>query len=383
MEQGEVVFERLKRSEAYAPTAHETLKRDIFLKFWLKAASNLSKRFRSTGTRIDELGSEQNGFGFLIEEFAKLSHSVPKNSEEGEHFADLILHALRNGDSSFFPVNKAMSNPDILWVETSGKRVEITGMGEVKASVEAYMMKPEQLDLQEKTIRKLVELINIRGNAPDATSHWHKFARKRTIKIREPFRKIMIVPAGEKESFLKHLPTGWEVLELEFSYDEFVFIGQQIWPDFRKATSFGEGELGKFEKFLQTFLDFKKPRVKWLYKKANDESLPAEEIVMFAYATRRLPRNESDIAFIASAMNGWQKEFLVYPEIVLKDSDLTEAERAILPLLSAVPSDNGSEPLIFLSRLRIFSEKLLHNLKKRKDGSKKLLRQMEKCEELF
>ncbi len=355
------IFESLKRTSAYKDSAPESIKREILTSFWNEEADLLSRQYGPAGERMG-VREVEFGFGFLMEGLAKHSSFIHQNTEKGQRIENLILSAMHTGDDNLVGIAHRRSNPDMLWIKCRGRRVEIIGMGEVKTSAEAFLKKPDQILLQEKSVRDLVK--NIQQNKKNG--YTHGIFQKYGLSICEEFRKTLIVPFGSGNSVQQHLPNEWEALEIEFSYDEIVFIAQKLWPGFRRDVIFKEGILGKFEKeFVDQLLAYKIPRLRFVYKKVGDQTFPAAEIVMFSYATKRLPESEEGIFLIGELMASWKEHIFTYPSKLLSESELTDEEKELRNLFSnmSFDGDKPSHIMIFLTNLRKLKNKLEKQLK--------------------
>ncbi len=286
-------FSALRRTNAYT-TAPACLKRQIIAEVWQESADSLMKEFNEEG--ICEDGPVlSRGFGYFVEAFTKRSQNVPRNTTAAQRVSDVLLAELRTGDGGLTTLAKRLKNPDHLFLDCTGRRIKLWGMGEVKASSVAHLKNKNQLSLQEKSVRTLVELVNKEKRKASA----HGFFAKRELTIADPFQKFMIIPAGEDQKMRKVLPADWHIIQLEFSYYELLFLAQCLWPQFRTNVEFAGNDLCAMEDgFFQELLG-------WWARQLGDD-YPVEvhkDLLFFACSTGRCPVDDHDIAFVQSIMS--------------------------------------------------------------------------------
>src|SRR3989344_1975978 len=285
----EEVFESLRRSSVYnyLSSAAEETKRRIFAKVWRECSVGLKSQYGFSGVTGDD-----TGFGYLVEEFARCSLAVglASNSQTAANMERLFLYALRTGDRSLLNLGR-LCNPDLLWIECRGRRAEIVGMGEVKASAGGIRNSKEQIGFQESSIRTLTEKIREEkknGTASQCFKQWR-------ISVSQNFRKVLILPLGQTE-FVRDIPAGWEIRELEFTRNELLFAAQKLWPDFCPEVRFEEGFLGRYERlFLKPLLQWGKERLAFVFYDDADASAVSDELFFFTFATAKLPLDDSEI----------------------------------------------------------------------------------------
>lgn len=348
------VWQALIHSSAFRMSSVEP-KRTILNSFWREEAKRLAAEYGVDGMRREH-DEVVNGFGYLVEEFARRSQKFPPNTEAARRLERLILGALHSGDASL-GVGRRLYNPDILWIRFAGRRAEIFGLAEVKSSRQAYERKPAQLLYQEDSLRRVVQEIRSSKAAGSAV----KFFAKRKITVSDEFRKVLIVPAGKAKEF-ERPPNGWELKEMEFSYDELVFIAKHLWPKFMPEVSFGEGPLGKFEReFLQPLEEFAQIRFHNAFPDTTLRRFPTRELLYFTLATRQMPLLDEEIEFVARGVRGVGFETKV-PIAPLGLKDLTDGENQFFNKFSMLCGDTSqmrNHILYFLFCLRGFSEKLV------------------------
>lgn len=331
---GEEVFEKLKRTGAFNTSlANEKKKRQIFLEVWNDCLTRFRRDYGQDGL---ERHSDGVGFGYLVEEFAKRSPRFQRNTAKGEHVADLLLGILRNGDEIGMAagINRRLYNPDFLQIEITGRRVVVTGIVEVKASAEALRAKLDsQIAYQEGNLRMLASAIENKKQAGSAPS----FFKKGTLAIAEELAKTVVVPMGEGEKVEAFLPDGWKCVEIEFSYEELVFIARSIWPGFTarrvKNPAFSEGFIARFEReFLTPLVEFAGGRLKNVLYDSAMPKIPSREILLSIACLEKIPLLDSDINWIAAFLN--RNEFYgLFPMYAEPLKKLTKQEVKLLDKL--------------------------------------------------
>ena len=365
----EEVFESLRRSSAYnysCPVAEKT-KREIFTAVWRECSVGLKSQYGFSGVTGDD-----TGFGYLVEEFARRSLSVglAPNSQTAANLERLFLYALRTGDRSLLNLGR-LCNPDLLWIECRGRRAEIVGMGEVKASAGGIRNSKEQIGFQESSIRTLTEKIREEkknGTASQCFKQWR-------ISVSQNFRKVLILPLGQTE-FVRDIPAGWEIRELEFTRNELLFAAQKLWPDFLPEIRFEEGFLGRYERlFLKPLLQWGKERLAFVFYDDADAGAVSDELFFFSFTTAKLPFDDIDVELAKKLAGGLNPSSvflgLVLPE--LRREDLTAGEKKFLDkFLILFGEEREAERfiLLFLSNQRRFSKKLAGQIRQHKEASK-------------
>lgn len=369
---GEEVFEKLKRTDIFNTSlANEEKKRQIFLEVWSSCFTRFRRDYGRDGLERD---SDGGGFGYLVEEFARQSSRIQHNTPKGEHIADLLLGFLRNGDEfGMTGLRRRLHNPDFLQVEITGRRVLVTGIVEVKATAEALRGKLDsQIANQESNLRRLASAIENKKHVGSA----HSFFQKRKIVVAEKLTKIITVPMGEGDKVRTFLPDGWECVEIEFSYEELVFIAQSIWPGFTvrgiKQFSFSEGYIAKFEReFLTPLFEFAEGRLKSVLYDSALSKIPAREMLIAIACLGKIPLLNNDINWVAAYLN--RREFYgLFPVHTEPPKRLTKKEEQLSDKLTKWYLDRRPEQkkdaarehvLFFLSNLDFFSRVLNDALK--------------------
>lgn len=373
---GEEVFEKLKRKNIFnAFLGTEMEKRKIFLGVWDKCFVRFRRDFDRIG--FGRGTGDGAGFGYLIEEFARRSSRIRRNTPKGDQVADLLLGFLRNGDDfGTVGLAKRLYNPDFIQVDITGRLILITGMVEVKASAEALRAKLDsQIASQESSLRRLISAIENKKQAGSA----HPFFQKRKIAIAEKLLKIIAVPAGEGDKVRAFLPKDWECVEIEFSRQELVFIAQLIWPGFTDGgtcqLAFSEGYIARFEReFLDRLVEFVKGRFKNILSDSAIREIPAREILLAISCLGKIPLLDNDINWTAAYFN--RREFYgLFPAYSIEPmKELARNEKDLFSKLVRwyIGSSPGPEKekkarehaLFFLSNLSALSKVLNASLKK-------------------
>ena len=353
------VFEDMVLSTAFEPRSGSIEeKRHIFGKVWAEDISRLRDSFDSTGRNP---GDDSHGFGFLVEAFARYSNKLPmRNTNKGEEAIRTILSELHSGKRGSIDLVHRRSNSDFLWVELTGRRITITGIGEVKASHKAASQKVGgQLKRQERSLEILVEELKSAKDQGTIQGFFHR----RSVGVSDHLGKFLIVPYGEGEKtrcdkeFL-----DWKVVELEFSYNEIVFIAQQIWPDFRPDIRFRPGHLTSLFKITNELGEWIRPRLSNIFSDSNEfdshNPMPCFELGLFFLATEKTPILESEVRWSAELV---QKSFwpavqgclnLFTSSASQPDIDFSEREKAVFSKFLYLLTSNREDLKYFIYFLR-------------------------------
>lgn len=375
----EEVFESLKRKNIFdISLVSEARKREIFLKVWERSAHRLRREYNREGFGRN---SDDIGFGYLIEEFAKNSLMIPHNTDRGNHVAELLLSFLRNGDDfGITGLKGKLCNPDFLEVKITGRRTVINGIVEIKSSAEALRKKLDsQIINQEPNLRKLISAIENKKTFGNA----HSFFQKRKIVVAEKLSKKIMVPLGEGDKARALLSDGWECVEIEFSYQELIFIAQAIWPGFENRTSrqsIGDGYLADFEReFIEPLIAFSGQRLRDVLCDSAIKKIPTKEILLGIACLGKIPLLDKDINWLASYMN--RNEFYglfpAYPEKELRLMENRELSDGLmkwyLNFQPKVGKEKASEHILFfLLNVENFSKVLSTSLKNDEQSSLRL-----------
>ena len=324
-------FSTLRRASIYDSSAAVGVKRQITVDVWQSAADRLVADFNEAGW--GRLRSKISGFGYFVEEFAKRSQVIPQNTPMAQHLMEMLLAELRTGDGAMTSLAEKLRNPDLLFISLQGRKANIWGMGEIKASVQAHLIRKDQLAGQEAAVRRIVEMFR----AANKNSRTHKFFADKALQVAQDFRKFMIVPVGTKKSMAKVLP-DWEVVEIEFSYEELLFLAQCLWPKFRTNVKFQCNALLELEEgFFQELLG-------WWVRKVGDE-YPADalkDLLLFVCITGRCAGDDEDIALVRDLMqrkeiqDAWEDECDVQ---TLKSSLTTQENRFVQKFRETLRAD--------------------------------------------
>src|SRR3989344_4657627 len=286
-------------------------KRRIFGKFWASDVSRLRGDFDSAGRKpkTDDLG-----FGFLVEGFARHSDRLPeRNTEKGEEIAKTILSVFHSGrKNKIVQLEHSLSNSDFLWIKQTGRLITVTGIGEVKSSYKAALQKiGGQLKRQETSLSFLAK----RFEEAKVNKENNDFFQKRKVVIAENLERVLIVPFGEGEQVrCNDKFAGWQIIELEFSYEELIFIAQQIWPDFRPEIQIGPGKLANLDQIAFGLGEWIKPRLDRVFYDSKEfgahNPLPYFELGLFEIKVPRIEQYSMRgfVVFI------WEENFWPAPQ---------------------------------------------------------------------
>jgi len=152
--------------------------------------------------------------GFLMEYCARFSSQLPKNTSKAQYISETIIDHLKK--------NK-LCNPDHIWLRIQGKRITITGIGEVKSHLSSIIHRPGQLFFQETNMRNLI------GNH-EITSIISKRYR---ITLADEFARYLVLPRSlnAPHRLPASAPLGWEVKEIELTFPEIIFLKNLLLVD--------------------------------------------------------------------------------------------------------------------------------------------------------
>lgn len=322
----------------------------MIIEFWDRFASSLEK-FGPTGVMVNG-GRIDNGYGYLIEGFARLTPQLPQNTPAASAVADALMQRLQA---------EWATCPDLLFLRLRGTRVSICGMAEVKSSAVALDRKPLQLLNQEYDLRKILRKIQGEGSRHVAGSlAWRKF------RVEQPLRKILVLPLGVSEDVSrKLLPFGWEKLELEITADELIFVGKQIWPRFRPDVVFEVNARADFE---DSFMRRLEERASVIFRQVFPDLRPLEvrDLMLFVLATGKLPAHDALLHFVLDQV--MEMGFhLPLPMVGLSQGELTPEEHLRCDKLNLIFRQQQQRDFIpyFLARLRDFKARLTSWLQKK------------------
>ena len=149
--------------------------------------------------------------GFMVESCARFSRQLPRNTPRANEFSQTIIEYLKK---------EKRCNPDYLWLNIRGKRITVTGIGEVKSHTNNIAHKPPQVFFQEENIRRLMQSNVLQSLFP--SSHRLVWA--------ENFMRYLILPRSSGMLYLlpPSVPLEWVVREIEFTLQEILFLKQLL-----------------------------------------------------------------------------------------------------------------------------------------------------------
>ncbi len=359
------VFEDMVLSTAFEPrSASIEEKRLIFGKVWAEDIPRLRCSFDSAGM---DHGNESYGFGYLVEVFARHSKKLPiRNTEKGEKAARTILAELHSGRKGNVDLGHCQSNSDLLGVKLTSRLITITGIGEVKSSYKAALRKVGgQLKRQERSISFLAEQLK----SAQADKLVRGFFEKRGIVVSDDLKRFLIVPFGQGEEARRDEKfSDWEIVEIEFGYDELVFIAQQIWPDFKSDSKIGPGKLTSLFQIAGKLGDWIKPRLDTVFSDSKEfgshNPLPCFELGLFFLATGKTPMLEDEVKWSAELI---QKSFWPAVQKCLNffvdstpcpEADFSERDKLILKKFWYLLTSNKEDLERFIYFLRSLNVKI-------------------------
>ena len=205
------------------------------------------------------------------------------------------------GKQGHVRLGSRQSNSDFMWVKLTGRRIVVTGIGEIKSSYRAAKEKiGGQLKRQERSVGYLAEelkAVKLNGSVSG-------FFRKNGIEVADDLEKFLIVPFGEREKVGQDKKfSGWRVVEIEYGYNELVFIAQQIWPDFRPDVRFVPGQLANLDRIAVQLGEWVRPRFSQIFSDSTEfghhNPLPYFELGLFILATGKTPLTEDEVRWSA------------------------------------------------------------------------------------
>lgn len=350
------IFHLLLNSSAFTPSdASIITKFEIFHDFWMNEVNWLRGQYDERGVATD--GTDNRGFGFLVEEFARRSKKLPPalvNTERGQRMAGAILNALHAGNSDVVQLGRSRSQGDLLGVRQKGRLTTIVGVGEVKSSFEAFKKKFGQLGRQERSLTFFTERIS--GST-------HSLFRKKKVEVADDLKKYLIIPFGQRERFVGcYLSGDIEIVEIEFSYHELAFVAKLVWPYVLPGLVFERNEIQVLWAFIAGELnDFIRPRTNEVLAV---EQFSCWELGLFAWATSRLPVLDEDRQLAVELVRRLYWEAL---ENVLRSpidlSDLNGREKEFYRLFAKGNSGDRCI-LLYLSLARYLGEKVTEEFRK-------------------
>ncbi|MDP3769859.1 MAG: hypothetical protein Q8R40_02900 [bacterium] len=194
------IFKKLQQSPLYVP-GYEKEKRTILGK--LLGMKKEIQHFATTpGTEEYQIN------GYLVECCAQFSTQIPCNTPKAEHFSRTIISYL---------MEHGLHTPDYVWMKIHGRRITITGLGEVKSHPRVVSRNPSQALYQKQNIEKIVEngfLSRLLGT------------KAKIVYEQKPIN-YLVVPRRDANRYF-HLPLSmpldWEIREIEFSFPEIMFL---------------------------------------------------------------------------------------------------------------------------------------------------------------
>jgi len=319
---------------------------DILREFWKKEVPYLQSRFGSTG--CDPTRPDFSGFGFVVEGLAHFSSKLSHNTDRGEVASQLVTSVLHEG---------GQANSDFIWLDYVGRRITVRGIGEVKTSYEAFRERRWQPGRQEIALRHFAQ--DLEGGK--AT---HDFFRKRKLVVPEEFERVLVVPFGEATRFKNDIPKGWKLVELEFSYEEALFIAKQIWPEFRPETKFGPGRLTKLELLILKLIDKLKPKLNEIFLELQGR-IPCRQVSLFLLAVDKLASSQSEMSWVEKTMEScfWPALQGCLDKPLMRKELTPQEETYYVKLLHDLTSDQNLL-LFFLNFIRHLSYEVMNQVRK-------------------
>lgn len=364
----EKTFEMLIRSIAFDPaSAPLKVKKRILAQAWNAGSMRtLVHIFGPAGLNT----KGENGFGFLVEALASASNNTPKNTPLGERFSRGFLYVLSTGDAGGGGTGFSSSNPDRMLIRIGKNEITIVGMVEVKSSANIVEQSADQLLKHEGSVSTLTASL-IRTRA-ETYADWLEHKR---VKVQTPLRKVLVVPHGQTGFSRKTFPLGWEIHELEFTYDELVFLARILWPEFRKDKIFGLNAFARYEKrFLLELIEYQTRFWKEIFR--GNRLVPFKELTMFACALRKIPAHGGPISAVSAMCRKYDYLLHRYPTVKIGSQKLTAWEKAFLKKFLRLKETGEFAPYTHEAELQIQILIFLQNLRAFQRAVQKEIRQM-------
>lgn len=229
--------------------------------------------------------------GFFMEYCARFSNQLPKNTSKAQYISEAIIDYLKT---------YRMCNPDHLWLKIQGKRIMLTGMGEVKSHMASITHNPGQLFLQETNIRNFID----HGDIASIVSNRYR------VTLADQFMRRLILPRSLNVPYAlpTSVPLGWEVKEIEFTFLEIIFLKNLLLADAPDVKSpeliypyspedyhmFTRNITKRVEKIIMEFLRNLFP---------VDQKDVRDALTMWSLVWNSIPTNHESVALIIQWMN--------------------------------------------------------------------------------
>ena len=342
------IFEKLKHDPCYRNGFYReklsVIKKLVEIKYELKEFAAYPNR------KLHEIN------GFFVECCARFSKQLPKNSPKANEFSETILTYLKK---------RRLCNSDYLWLKIRGKRITINGIGEVKSHLRSIKHNPNQLLLQEQSIYGLVGSHRISFLLP--TSHH--------IVLEENFMRYLILPRSIHLPYVlpPSVPLGWNIKEIEFTFQEILFLKQFFVSDIFLPEDISQKILicptdqyilcsneiiGRTRKVILDFFG----HLPFIYEERHQDAL-----IIWSLLAHSVPVSQESILqviqWIIPLINDLRRnqknimDFLLIPPFSLIELDEKE-QRSLHSIMMRVVNSETHVVHAFLSRIKEFRQKL-------------------------
>lgn len=227
-QEAQEIFEKLRQSTWFLP-GYEKEKLSILGKL-LAMRKDLQCFASSKGREEYQIN------GYLVELCTQFSTQIPRNTPRAEKFSAMIISYLQEN---------GLHAPDYIWMKIHGRRITISGLGEVKSHPRVVLKNPSQTLFQEQNIKRIVK----NGLLP------HLLKTKAKVVYEQESTNYLVVPRlGTNRSFHlpRSMPVGWEIQEIEFSFPELMFLKPLLLTDPKPETPAYPTHL--YEPFVNTLI---------------------------------------------------------------------------------------------------------------------------------
>lgn len=211
-QEAQEIFEKLRQSTWFLP-GYEKEKLSILAKL-LSTRKELQSFVTSEGSQE----SQKNGY--LVEYCAQFSTQIPRNTPKAQQFSHVIISYLRK--------NKLYA-PDYVWMKIHGRQISINGLGEVKSHPRGVSKKPDQTLFQKHNVEQMVQ----NGLLPRLLK-----TKAKIVYEKESINYLVVPRLAVNRSFYlpRSMPLGWEIREIEFSFQELMFLKPLLLADPKPAS---------------------------------------------------------------------------------------------------------------------------------------------------
>ncbi|GEM_PF-6950165 len=237
--------------------------------------------------------------GFFTEYCARFSNQLPRNTPKAQNISEAIINYLQS---------RKLCNPDHIWIKIQGKRITLTGIGEVKSHPLNMIRKPTQLFLQEKHVRNLIKY----GYTNSAVFKHHR------VILAKKFARYIILPRSIKAPHVlpASTPLGWEIKEIEFTFPEIIFLKNLLLDEVPLPDNPSQYILGYSPQKYQFFVGNIMTRIEKIIISFFQNLLPVHKkdirntLIVWNLLWNSLPTNSESINLITRWMHEVKQQHL-------------------------------------------------------------------------